>query len=154
MTDAEQRVAVIAEAMTWLRTPFHHEGRIKGTRGGVDCAMFVAEVFERTGIVPRFPIAHYPRDWHLHRTDERFLGYIRQWAREVEVPEPADIVAYHIGHCFAHAAIITARGWPHVIHSDMEARCVTLADGTVGRHALEGSGKSRPRSFWRLKVWQ
>jgi cell wall-associated NlpC family hydrolase len=31
------RAAVVAEARSWLGTPFHHQGRVKAA--GVDCAM-------------------------------------------------------------------------------------------------------------------
>ena len=37
-----QRQRVVAEAETWLRTPYHHMGRIKG--GGIDCPTLLAEV--------------------------------------------------------------------------------------------------------------
>ena len=153
MTKEEQRASLIAEAMSWLRTPYHHMGRVKGLTGGVDCAMFITEVFERAGLVPHVEVEHYPRDWHLHRTDERFIGYISRWADRVDVPLPADIVTYHIGLCFAHAAIVLPPGWPHIVHSDMDARCVTLADGSQGRHAIQKSGEPRKRTFWRLRAW-
>ena len=68
-----RRLQVIAEAETWLRTPYHHMGRIKG--GGTDCLMLLAEVFEAAGVIPRIEVPFYPPDWHLHRDAERYLAW-------------------------------------------------------------------------------
>src|SRR5262249_43477037 len=51
MTELDpRRAAVVAEAESWIGTPFHHAARVKGA--GVDCLMLLAEVYERAGIVP------------------------------------------------------------------------------------------------------
>ena len=149
MTEAEQRAAVIAEAVSWLRTPYHHAARVKGH--GVDCAMLLAEVYERAGVLDHVAVQHYPRDWHLHRKDERFVSYILPRAVEIAGPPmPGDVVTYQIGLGFAHAAIVNEPGWPASIHSDMDARCVTLGDGTEGRHAWRNDGKRRAVRFFTL----
>ena len=49
MTDP-RRAAVVAEAATWLRTPYHHMGRVKNA--GTDCLMLLAEVYEAAGVIP------------------------------------------------------------------------------------------------------
>jgi hypothetical protein len=54
-----RRAAVIGEAETWLLTPYHHMGRVKG--GGTDCLMLLAEVYEAVGLVPHIDIPFYPR---------------------------------------------------------------------------------------------
>ncbi len=151
MTEAAQRMAVVTEALSWLGTPYHHMGRVKGRHGGVDCAMLIAEVYERAGIIPHLDVAFYPHDWHLHRRDERFLGYILPHAHPIEAPLVGDLVTFRFGLGFAHAAIVVFPGWPRIIHSDMDARCVTLADGTAGRHAHERSGAERERKFF--SIW-
>ena len=46
--EAEERIRVILEAMTWIKTPFHFGARVKGN--GVDCAQLIAAVFETCGI--------------------------------------------------------------------------------------------------------
>ena len=71
MTEAEGRTAVIAEARTYIRTPWHHMADIRGV--GVDCAMLVRRVYIDCGLVPDFDPRPYPQDWHLHRGEERFL---------------------------------------------------------------------------------
>jgi cell wall-associated NlpC family hydrolase len=152
MTEADGRAAVLAEAQEWLLTPYHHQGRVKGANGGVDCAMLLAEVYERAGLIPHVSASHYPRDWHFHASQEgaqRFLSYILPHAVEIPGPPgPGDVVTYHIGKGFAHAGIVVE--WPEIIHSDMECRRVIRADGTQGRFAVQGNGEMRPVKFFTL----
>ena len=109
-----RRLAVIIEARGWLRTPYHHMGRVKGC--GTDCLMLLAEVYERAGVVPRIDVPFYAPDWNLHRDAERYLGGLMQYAREVEgSPRQGDVVVFKFGRCFAHGAIIVA--WPRLIHA-------------------------------------
>jgi hypothetical protein len=70
-------------ARAWLRTPYHHMGRVKG--GGVDRATLPAEVYARAGVVPALAIPFYPPDWHLHRNAERLRA---RGHREGGVAEP------------------------------------------------------------------
>lgn len=112
-----QRQAVVAEALTWLGTPYHHHGRIKGV--GVDCAMLLAEVFAACGLVPRVEPGMYPHDWHLHRTEELFAGWVeRVGARTVERPRLGDIGLFHFGHTWSHGAVVVADGEvPMLVHA-------------------------------------
>ena len=71
MTDNAQRKAVIAEAETWLGTPYHHMARVKGV--GCDCLTLLAAVYYSAEVIPAIDIPYYPPDWHLHRTAERYL---------------------------------------------------------------------------------
>ena len=102
--DAERR-AVVAEARAWLRTPYHHMGRVKGA--GVDCATLLAEVYARAGVIAPVAIPFYPPDWHLHRDAERYLGFVLEHAREIASeakPKPADLALWRYGRCFSHVA--------------------------------------------------
>ena len=83
MTDP-RRAAVLVEAASWLRTPYHHMGRVKG--GGTDCLMLLAEVYEAAGVIPHVDIPFYPPDWHLHRGAERYLDGLMRYAREISEP--------------------------------------------------------------------
>jgi cell wall-associated NlpC family hydrolase len=111
-----QRLAVVQEALTWLGTPWHHQARVKGA--GVDCGMFLAEVFEACGILPHIEPGDYPQDWGQHRDDERFLAQVEQFAKPVKDPLPGDIVLYRFGRCMSHAGLVTA--WPQMIHSYLD----------------------------------
>lgn len=127
------RAAVVSEAETWLRTPYHHMGRVKG--GGTDCLMLLAEIYEAAGIIDHVEIAFYPPDWHLHRGAERYLDGLMQYAREMPngagdpPPLPGDAVLFKFGRCFAHGAIVIA--WPRLIHAWHDAG-VVYADAGQG----------------------
>jgi NlpC/P60 family putative phage cell wall peptidase len=137
---SEQRAAVITEARGWLRTPYHHAARVKGA--GVDCAMLPAAVYRAVGLIPDFPVAHYPPDWHLHRDAERYLDVVTRHAVEVPAPTgPGDFVLFRWGRCFAHGAIVV--DWPAIIHAVLHVG-VVLDRGDTGRLA------ERPRRFFTL----
>jgi len=133
------RIAVAAEAQTWIGTPFHHAARVKGV--GVDCLMLLAEVYERAGICPsRIDPPFYVPDWHLHRDAERYTeGLLRYTQEIVGPPEPGDIALFRFGRTFSHGAVVTQ--WPHVIHAYW-AIGVVRGDATL--HPL----KDRPVRFF------
>jgi cell wall-associated NlpC family hydrolase len=131
---------VLVEAMTWMRTPFHHKGCIKGV--GVDCAHFVIGVFLNVGVGPDLKVEDYPPDWHMHNGGERFLDYVRQYCDQVEEPRPGDIAMFKFGRCAAHGSIVVE--WPKVIHSFFrQGVVISSADGP--------ELKGRLHSFWRAK---
>lgn len=144
MTEAEERAAVVAEAKTWLRTPYHHRARVKGH--GVDCAQLLVEVFSNAGVIAKFDTGEYPNDWMLHRGEERFLGWIEKYARVVITPPlPGDIVMWKYGRSFSHGGIVTS--WPEIIHAFIRERCVILGDATKGDLSIHD------RVIYRLKTW-
>lgn len=113
-----ERARVLAEAATWLKTPYHHRGRVKGA--GADCGTFLAEVFQAAGIVPPIEPGHYPMDWALHKAgpkNERYLAHVTAHAREIspELVAPGDVVVWRYGRTFSHGAIVVA--WPRIIHA-------------------------------------
>jgi cell wall-associated NlpC family hydrolase len=119
------RQAVVAAARSWIGTPYHHMGRVKGA--GADCATLLAEVYTEAGLCTAISIEYYPQDWMLHRSEERYLGILEQYVREIEgPPEPGDIVMYHFGRCWSHGAIVIA--WPTIVHAVL-GQNVCLGDG-------------------------
>lgn len=124
-----RRGAVVAEAKTWLLTPYHHMGRVKGA--GADCLTMLAEVYERAGITGHIEIPFYPRDWHIHRDEERYVAGVSKYAAEYwldtdvdrcvprvpskPLPEPGDIALYKFGRAYAHGMIVVE--WPRGIHA-------------------------------------
>ncbi len=117
--EAAQRQAVMAEAESWIGTPFHHQGRVKGRQGGVDCAMLLLEVFLAAGVVQAEPQARalsYSMQWHLHREEERYLKMIEiMGGRPVDMPQPGDVALWKMGRAYSHGAI--ALRWPCIIHA-------------------------------------
>jgi len=125
-TVMDQRAAVVAEALTWLGTPWRHRGRVKGV--GVDCAQFVLASYAGAGVIDAFDTGDYPRDWHIHRGEERFLRFILPFVREITEAEvgPGDLVLCKIGRVFSHGVIVTA--WPQGIHAAVNEGAVVLCD--------------------------
>jgi cell wall-associated NlpC family hydrolase len=100
-----RRIAAIAEAESWLNTPFEHATMIKGR--GVDCIMLMVACFRANGILPaNVDPRPYPRAWFMHRNEELYLGGLEQWCHEVLRPEPGDIGVWRFGRCFAHGALL------------------------------------------------
>lgn len=111
MTDQEQaqRAAVVREAMTWERTPYHHQGRLKGV--GVDCAMLPMEVYHAAGLIPSLDPPDYPIDWFLHRSAETYYDVLIQYGHQVETPKPGDMALFRFGRVqYAHGGILIADG--------------------------------------------
>jgi NlpC/P60 family putative phage cell wall peptidase len=108
-----RRAAVISAAESWIGTPYHHMGRLKGV--GCDCLTLLAAVYHEAGVVPAIEIPFYSPDWHLHRSAERYMEGLLAYAREVDAPRPGDSALFRFGRCFAHGAIVVE--WPRVIHA-------------------------------------
>jgi cell wall-associated NlpC family hydrolase len=141
-----QRAAVCAEARAWLGTPWRHRGRIRGV--GVDCAQFVIEAYAGAGLIARFDTGEYPRDWHIHRDEERFLTFVPRFAREIAQADvgPGDLVLFKIGRVFSHGAIVL--GWPQGIHAAVNEGQVVLCDLECDIGLTSG-----PRKFFTHEAW-
>ena len=128
MTVPELRAAVVAEALSWLGTPYHHCADIKGA--GVDCAMLLVRVYGNVSLVPaELDPRPYPWDWMLHRSEEMFLGWLSHHAVEVSAHGPAmaaDVQVWQYGRCYSHAAVCLGDG--RLVHAVLGERCVALAD--------------------------
>lgn len=109
-----QRLAVAAHARAWLGTPYHHQARVMGA--GVDCALLLCEVYHAAGVVPFVDPTPYPQNWHIHRGDERYLGFVTQYAKLSDAqPQLGDLVLFKFGRAFSHAGIYVGNGL--VVHS-------------------------------------
>lgn len=136
--------------MTWLGTPYHPQGRIKGA--GTDCLCILAVVFEESGLIPHVAIPHYSNDFMMHRDAELYLEGLLQYTREIDGPPlPGDIVLWKFGRCYSHGAIVIE--WPTVIHA-CAGRNVSTDDAEAAAwltHIGENTGergKARPRRFF------
>ncbi len=114
LQEAQERLCVVREALSWAGTPYHHQGRVKGS--GVDCGQILAAVYEAAGIVdaPEIP-QEYPPDWHVHRSEERYLATVERYATNVPDALPGDIVLFRFGRCLSHGGVVIR--WPWIIHS-------------------------------------
>ncbi len=144
MTEAEGRAAVVAEAMSWLGTPYHHGARIKGV--GVDCAQLVIGVYAGAGVIEAFDPGPYPTDWHLHRSVERYMRIVLGLAHEIgrEAVRPGDVILYRFGRAYSHGAIVIDH--PTIIHAVRQDGQVTLGD--ADRDAELIGRETRYFSYW------
>jgi len=137
------REAIVAEALSWCGTPWHHEASVKGA--GVDCAQLLRAVLVNLGARIR-PTDHYPPDWHLHRGEERFLGFVLEYCREIQEAqlEPGDILLWRIGRCYSHGGFFIGAGEiVHAIVAEGKVRRARLDEGELGwreRRAFRWSG--------------
>lgn len=139
MNEPMERAAVVQEALSWLGTPYHHMGRIKGA--GTDCGMLLAEVYERAGVMPHVEPAPYPADWHHHRSEEVYLGHVQEHSHQVRAPQPGDIALFRWGRCLSHGAIVIE--WPRIVHAYVAASEVVLDDAEANQDL-----KERLAGFW------
>lgn len=142
--EAAGRRAIVDEARTWIKTPYHVGGRIKGV--GVDCGMLIAEVYEKAGIIAHMDIPPYPADWHRHRKDEKYLEFILSEGHRAEPghQKPGDVALWKFGLVRSHGAIIVA--WPRVIHATLQERIVWECD--VSDDVRYGTKDVQFYSYW------
>lgn len=132
------REAVIESARSWLGTPYHHLAKVKGV--GVDCAQFIIAAFEEAGVEIDDP-GTYSSDWHLHRSEERYVEFMERYlvrlddaeasinervTQDYPIPSPGDVLAFRVGRTFSHGGIVTE--WPYFIHSSLPAGIVEEID--------------------------
>ena len=124
----EQREAVVSEAKTWLGTPWRHMQRLKGV--GVDCANLPASVYEACGVIEHIE-AEYPRQWMLHRKQDRFIEWVLA-VGGIEIDEAdlqhGDLVLWKFGNTFSHSGFWLGGGV--VIHAQID---VGVAYGDMTR---------------------
>lgn len=115
MTKEEQRAAAIAEARSWLGTPFRMGQASKGY--GVDCGLFLAACYRAAGFELPSDFGLFRSDWHLHTKEERYLAVMERYLLRVDAPAPGDIVLFRLKphQPFAHAALVI--NWTRSIHA-------------------------------------
>lgn len=153
MKTSERRSSVVSAARGWLGTPYESNAHIKGA--GVDCAWLLIEAFSEAGVIERFDPGKYPPDWHLHKSEERYVEFIERFAAEFDWRThpllPGDVVVWRYGWTFSHGAIVSE--WPHVIHAFGPFRMVDESDVSLGSDlTLQNDGRRRPmRAF---SLWE
>ncbi len=111
------REHVVAEALSWLGTPYAHRQRLKGV--GVDCAQLPIAVYAAAGLIAGDEVGAYASQWHLHRGEELYVGYVQALGgREIAQGEagPGDLALWRYGRTFSHGAILTGEGG-RVVHA-------------------------------------
>lgn len=145
-TTTTARQAVVAEALTWLHTPYHHCADIKGV--GVDCALILMRIYSAVGLVEFVDPRPYDPQWHLHRSEEQYIGWLqRMGAHQVQTPAIGDVALFKYGRCYSHGGVVVeapaALADTQILHAYIN-RGVHLT--RLREEPLDG----RDRQFWSL----
>lgn len=110
-----QREAVIHEALTWLGTPYHHHGRLKGV--GVDCGQSLCAIYEAAGVTAPIDPGTYSTAWHLHRSEELYVQWLeRVGAVRTDAPSAGDVALFRFGRTFSHGGVlVNVNGQRHTV---------------------------------------
>jgi NlpC/P60 family putative phage cell wall peptidase len=117
------RTQVVAEARSWLLTPYKQRAQLKGI--GCDCATLLYCVMRDTGLIEPEDLPLFSSDWWAHTTEEKYLQQMLRHAGKVAEavcspslnPEPGNIILGKTAgaHVYNHGAIITS--WPMGVHA-------------------------------------
>lgn len=106
------RTKIITTARSYLGTPFHHQGRLKGV--GVDCIGLIVCVLRDLGIEVNDSF-----DYNGHPDSEFLKHKLREHFNEIDpnAARDGDIFLFHIGRNPQHLAFVT-KTYPHsIIHT-------------------------------------
>jgi hypothetical protein len=114
---------VIAEARSWLGTPYEHGQGLKGV--GVDCVFFLVRTFHALDLIPNIDPRPYPHGPFIR--DDRYVRWMRPFVDPAPLPpRPANIVLFWVPprKMPAQSAIVVQ--WPTLILLDQEMGVVEL----------------------------
>lgn len=123
MNNEELRRRVVEEALTWVGTPYHVGGRIKGA--GIDCATFILQVFVNCGVFSDEKLSVYSGDWWAHANEEQYLFHVLRHATKIletisyrtVTADPGNIVLVRTANSrvYNHGAIVV--DFPRCVHA-------------------------------------
>jgi NlpC/P60 family putative phage cell wall peptidase len=146
MTETATRAAVVAAAREWIGTPYHNCADVKGV--GVDCGMLLVRVFVDLELVEPFDPRPYAPDWHLHRSEEKYLEHLLARAKPVAAPAPGDIVLFRYGRCYSHGGVVTAAAPLTIVHAFHPSRIVLEEEVARNAELARRLGEARFFSHW------
>lgn len=134
-------------ALEWLGTPYVNNAMAKGH--GVDCAYLLVAALIGSGMITKdqLQIENYSNEWHLHRSEEKYLKYIQQVADEVHgEPQIGDFLLYQYGRCVSHGAVYI--GDDKVVHAFVDLGVIISNVDDILFY--DNRGKSRLRAVYRF----
>lgn len=109
MTETVTRDAIVAEARSWIGTPYHHQASRKGI--GADCLGLVRGVLRACGGADAGAGRAYSRDWAEASGIEAMLEGARRHLVEIAPGDMqrGDVLVFRLraGFVAKHAAIVT-----------------------------------------------
>lgn len=133
------RDEIVAEARTWLKTPFHHQGRLKGV--GVDCAGVPVGVAQALGL-SYADVAGYAR----MPAKGQFRATIASVCISITRAEvlPGDLMSFAFRFEEQHIAFVSQLDPLRLIHAWEDI-------GKVVENDLDVIWSRRLRGCWRFK---
>jgi len=122
---ATTREAIMAEARSWIGTPYHKAACVKGA--GVDCCTLLWGVYKNCGLIPEGDqiVERYSHDWFSNTDTEKYLFRAMRYAHKVAegvsyptlkaLPGCLALVRSSTSKLFNHGGIVMR--WPHLIHA-------------------------------------
>lgn len=106
------RSEIVAEARSWIGTPYHHQASVKGV--GCDCLGLVRGVWRAVYGAEPEPVPGYTSDWGEISGEETMISAARRHLSEISVGEalPGDVLVFRIrrGRMAKHAGLLSAPG--------------------------------------------
>ena len=140
---------VVAETLTWIGTPYHHQARVKGI--GVDCAQLLVGVALGAGLISEAEAAQVPMnysvEWNIHNREEVMLGILEDMGCKpvVGIPKPGDIIAFKVGRAHGHLGIIVTS--TEFVHAELQGSIKGSENGKVVRVHMAGEWAKLPKLF-------
>ena len=137
-TQRPTRADVIAEARSWIGTPWRHQGRLKGIAS--DCVgLLIGAARARGLLAPDFDVTGYSR----FPEPEFFRANLERFLDRVEGGEkPADVLWIRPRHIAQHVAILTDQNT--IIHA------IDIHRG-VAEHIFDRAWRARVVSVYRFR---
>lgn len=120
MSATATREQVVAEARSWLRTPFQHQGRMRGL--GADCRGLVGGVALGLGLVPPTWWADFDSRWGGYPEQPPpglMLAACDSFMRRTDAPQAGDVVVVEFLRYPQHMGVLVpyAHGGLAIVHS-------------------------------------
>lgn len=151
-SSAVRRELLLAEAQSWLGTPFRENCAVRGRDGGIDCTHYQAACHTAAGACASLELPHVPvevvRYWHQHHSVSRILEFLgrpefRGRVRKVDEGEPpavGDIAVLRIEHTEHHLGLFTGA---HIYH-------VAIPAGVIRTSVRDAKFMEHVRSYYRI----
>ncbi|MEJ8573115.1 NlpC/P60 family protein [Microbaculum marinum] len=132
---ATTRAAIVAEARSWIGTPYRHQASLKGA--GCDCFGLVRGVWRAFHGAEPEEVPPYSRDWGSVSGKETLIETARRHMIEIDPGAmlPGDVLVFRIrrGTVAKHTGIVSAPG--RFIHAQEHVPvCEVALSGWWRRH--------------------
>lgn len=148
----ERQAAFIADASSWIGTPFSENCAVRGRDGGVSCDRYQAALHIASGACPSVELPVLPveqvRRWGHHHTASKVTAWLElpevrarvQRVDDGDAPMIGDLVVLRVDQTTHH---LGAFGGAWIFH-------VAIPAGVVAHSALDPELRDMVRAFYRL----